>query len=107
MISAKYTIDRKKHTLVVLGHANYAEYGKDIVCAGVSALVQALVGWVDNADCVVECIDIDRHNNEVTVSCFGGKDVEAAFSVAYIGLEQIAESYPDHLQIEKDIGTAY
>ena len=107
MISAKYTIEGNKHTLIVSGHANYAEYGKDIVCAGASALVQALIGWIDDADCMVECIDRDHVNNEVIVSCFGGKSVEAVFTMAYIGLEQIAESYPNHLQIEKDIGIAY
>ena len=101
MIIAKYTIEKKKHTLVVLGHANYAEYGKDIVCAGASALVQALIGWVDDSYCEVECISMDKINNEIIVSCIGGKDVEAAFSMAFIGLEQIANSYPNHLQIQK------
>lgn len=101
MIKAKYIIEKKKHTLVVLGHANYAEYGKDIVCAGASALVQALIGWVDDAYCQVECISRDNINNEIIVSCIGGKDVEAAFSMAFIGLEQIANSYPNHLQIKK------
>lgn len=106
MITAKYTVVRNKHTLVVLGHSRYAEYGSDIVCAGASSLVQALIGWVDDSDCVVECISRDDINNEVIVSCVGGKAVEAAFSMAYIGLEQIAESYPNHLQVDKDIGLA-
>ena len=107
MISAKYTIERDKHTLVVAGHARYAEYGKDIVCAGVSALVQALIGWVDNSDCTNECVSRDDINNEVVVSCVGDKAVEAAFSMTYIGLEQIANIYPNHLQVDKDIGFAY
>lgn len=107
MIIAKYTIERNKHTLVVAGHSRYAPYGNDIVCAGVSALVQALIGWVDDSNCIVDCISRDDINNEVIISCVGGKDVEAAFSVAYIGLEQIADSYPNHLQIDKDIGSAY
>lgn len=101
MISAKYTIDGDKHTLVVLGHANYAEYGKDIVCAGASALVQALIGWIDDSDCNVECISRDSINNEFIISCRGNEAVEAAFTMAFIGLEQIADSYPNHLQIEK------
>ena len=101
MITAKYIIKNNKHTLVVLGHANYAEYGKDIVCAGASALVQALIGWADDADCKVERISMDNINNEVIVSCVGGKDVKAVFTMAFIGLEQIANSYPNHLQIEK------
>lgn len=100
MITAKYNIDGDKHTLVVLGHANYAEYGKDIVCAGVSALVQALIGWIDNSDCKVECISRDNANNEFVISCRGNEAVEAAYLMAYIGLGQIADSYPDHLQIK-------
>ena len=76
------------------------------MCAGASALVQALIGWVDDSYCVVDCISRDDVNNEVIVSCRGGHDVEAAFSMTYIGLEQIAESYPNHLQVDKDIGLA-
>lgn len=43
----------------VVGHAEYDEYGKDIVCAGVSAIVQT----------------------------------------ALLGLEAIAQSYPDNVKI--------
>lgn len=99
MIRAKYYTEGNKHTLVVLGHANYAEHGKDIVCAGVSALVQALMGWAYDSGCEIECISRDSTNNELIVSCIGDKAVEAAFTMTYIGLGQIAESYPDHLQI--------
>lgn len=38
----KIHIDDDNQTLIVTGHADYAEKGKDIVCAGVSALVQTL-----------------------------------------------------------------
>lgn len=38
----KIHIDEDNQILIVTGHADYAEYGKDIVCAGVSALVQTL-----------------------------------------------------------------
>lgn len=106
MITAKYTVEGDTHTLVVLGHAGYDEYGKDIVCAGVSSIVQALIGWADNSDCQVNCISMDDTSNEVIVSCSGEEDVGAAFFMAYIGLEQIAQSYPDHVQIDTCIGTA-
>lgn len=100
MINASYTVEGNKHTLSVCGHANYSTYGTDIVCAGASALVQALIGWVDNATCRVECISQDEINNEVIVSCVGGDDVEAVFYMTYIGLAQIAEAYPNHIQID-------
>lgn len=38
----KIKIDRENLSLTVMGHADYAEHGKDIVCAGVSSLVNTL-----------------------------------------------------------------
>ena len=100
MVRAKYTVDEKTHTLTVLGHANYAEYGKDIVCAGVSSLVQALIGWSEENFDKANCISVDHEDAEVTISCDGGQDVAAVFYMVSIGLEQISESYPDHMQID-------
>lgn len=100
MINAKYTVEGGIHTLTVLGHANYAEYGKDIVCAGVSALVQALIGYVANNDCESDFISLDEKDGEVIISCDGGEATAAVFYMTAIGLEQIAYSYPDHVQID-------
>lgn len=86
--------------MVVLGHANYDEYGRDIVCAGASSLVQALIGWIEENHYRVECISIDPKEGEVVISCEGGEDIAAVFYMAAIGLLQIADSYPDHLQID-------
>lgn len=104
MVKAKYTVEGDIHTLSVVGHANYAEYGKDIVCAGVSALVQALVGWIEENAWKVECISVDPKEGEVIISCEGGEEIAAVFNMTAVGLEQIAQSYPDNVQI--DIGTA-
>ena len=84
----------------MVGHANYGEYGKDIVCAGVSALVQALIGWIEENYYKAECISVDANAGEVLVSCEGGEDVAAVFYMAYLGLAQMADSYPDHVQID-------
>ena len=100
MVRAKYTVNENTHTLIVLGHANYGEYGKDIVCAGVSALVQALIGWIEENYWKAECISVDPKEGEVLIACDGGEDVAAVFYMASIGLLQIADSYPDHVQID-------
>lgn len=100
MVRAKYIVDDQTHTLSVVGHANYAEYGRDIVCAGVSAIVQALIGWCEENYETVTCISIDSQAGEVIISCDGGEGVAAVFSMASIGLEQMADSYPDHVQID-------
>ena len=100
MVRARYTVCEDTHTLVVLGHANYAEYGKDIVCAGVSALIQALIGWVEEHYETASCISVDPQGVEVIISCDGGENVASVFNMASIGLEQLADSYPDHVQID-------
>lgn len=102
MIRANYTVEEKTHTLTIHGHANYDEYGRDIVCAGASALAQALIGWIENHpyDVEADCISFDEINAEVIISCTGDKDVSTAFNLVATGLEQIAMSYPDHVYID-------
>ena len=100
MVRARYRAEDNRHTLTVLGHANYGEYGKDIVCAGVSALVQALIGWIEENSWKAECISVDPKDGEVVIACEGGEDVAAVFYMASIGLAQIADSYPDYVQID-------
>ena len=100
MVRATYTVEEDTHTLTVLGHANYAEYGRDIVCAGVSSLVQALIGWIEENFYKANCISVDPTEGEVIISCEGGDDIAAVFYMTYIGLSQIAYCYPDHVQID-------
>ena len=100
MITANYTVNDNTHNLTVHGHANYADKGKDIVCAGVSALVQALIGWIEEHPEYADMVSIDEIHNEVLIDCTGGEDVKAVFLMAAIGIEQIANVYPDHVQID-------
>lgn len=99
MIRATYRAEENTHSLAVIGHAGYAEKGADIVCAGASALVQALIGWIENNLCDVECISVDDNVGEVIICCSGGEDVAAVFTMTAIGLEQIANTYPDYVEI--------
>lgn len=82
--------------LLVTGHAQYAK-GPDIVCAGVSALVGALVKYADAAPA---CHHLRRsvQNGEVFLSCRGG--LGAGFDMILTGLAAIAAAYPDHVSIE-------
>lgn len=105
MVRVKYTVEEQTHTLEVSGHANYDEYGKDIVCAGVSSLVQSLMAWAEENYHKCNCLENEVKNGEVIISCEGGEEVTAVFQLVYIGLELISDSYPDHVQID-NIGIA-
>ena len=100
MIRAVYRVDGSTHTLSVNGHANYAEHGKDIECAGASAVVQALMGWLEYNEHNTEHVSIDEIDGEFIISATGGEDVAAVFYMTSIGLEQIAHSYPNHVDID-------
>jgi uncharacterized protein YsxB (DUF464 family) len=82
--------------LLVTGHAQYAK-GPDVVCAGVSALVGALVKYAESAPA---CRHLRRsiESGEVFLSCRGG--LGAGFDMILTGLTAIAAAYPDHVRIE-------
>lgn len=100
MIRVRYEKDGEMHTLSVNGHAGYAEKGEDIVCAGVSALVYALIGWLENNSEDAKFVSIDERGGEAVVACEGDEKVAAVFYMAAIGIESIMNIYPDHVDIE-------
>lgn len=44
------TINYFKDKLIVEGHANYDVENKDIICAGVSAIVMGAINWFESSD---------------------------------------------------------
>ena len=100
MIQARYETDGTRHSLSLRGHAHYDEYGKDIVCASVSAIVYALLGWMENNPSDLEDVSTSVESGSVLIECFGGGYAAVAFSMAAIGLEQVAYTYPDHVAID-------
>lgn len=100
MIIAKYDRDGETHTLSVNGHAGYADKGSDIVCAGVSAIVYALIGWLENNSEDTTFVSVDDSNGEAVIACEGDDKVSVAFYMAAIGIENIANTYPAHVSID-------
>lgn len=89
----------RKDGITVSGHANYAEAGKDIVCAGVSALVQGLIRSVESlaSDKIEYEISPGRADIE-----FGDLSEEGTLLIDsfFIGVCAIADEFPDHIRIE-------
>ena len=89
----------RKDGITVNGHANYAETGKDIVCAGVTALTQTLIR-------ALEGLTKDKIEYEISPGRAGmhygdlseeGKLLVDSF---FIGVCLIADEFPDHVRIE-------
>lgn len=91
-------IDRRERTINIDGHANYAEPGRDIVCAGVSALVQTLIQSIE--ELTSEKIQYDMMPGTVHIQ-FGDLSERARLLVDsfFVGVSLIAEAYPDYVKI--------
>lgn len=89
----------RKDGITVSGHAGYAENGKDIVCAGVTALVQTLVKSAgDLTEDKIEC-EISPGRADIHYGCLSeaGKLLVDAF---FIGICMIADEFPEHVRVE-------
>lgn len=84
------------------GHAGYDEYGQDIVCAGVSALVINAVNSIDSFTLDEFSDEVDEETGKVSFE-FINKPSEAAsllLSSMILGIESIADSVgSDYVQI--------
>ena len=84
-----------KNCLTVEGHAGYAPKGQDIVCAAVSALVYALIGTLEETENVAEMVLRPGY------AAVEAKKKTAAFDLVRCGLTQLADRYPDFVQVKQ------
>lgn len=103
MIKAIYTeLDGPKGPVSRLecsGHACYAPAGQDIVCAGASTLMQALVSLMAGQEGArSEARDGPEGPKLVVTASPGEPWMEGAFELAKAGFALLAERYPDNLR---------
>jgi len=99
MISARFFKEDDRLHLSMRGHAEHNEKGADVVCAGVSAIVFALAGYLVNfaEDAVIHRLEYGCAELEC------GLDAEAALKQTLIGLLQISVEYPESVYVFNDI----
>ena len=90
MIRVKISSSGKTQRLWIRGHASYGPAGGDIVCAGVSAVAYALLGYL--ADCAPDC-HVTEKPGELRVVCRGDEKAQCGFEMARAGIGMIAEKY--------------
>ena len=96
-IRARYGKDG--YSVVSVGHATASAEA----CAGVSAILYALAGWLRNSGV--------RHGaslepGDALIWFDAGPGAEAVMDMTVIGLAQIAEKYPESVTVET-VGGAY
>ena len=89
----------RKDGIEINGHAGYAEHGKDIVCAGVTALFQTLVKSIRDLTSDRISVNIAPGASSVT---FGNLSEEGRLLIDsfFIGICLIADEFPEYVRIE-------
>ena len=87
----------------IKGHAEMAEYGKDIVCAGVSTLSYSLINYLleinENIYYVLEEGDTPHINLELTPEQYKIEAIQNGFRYFDIGVSLIYQSYKDYIHL--------
>lgn len=93
-------VTRHADGITVKGHAGYAEHGKDIVCAGVSTLVQTFIQSVE--ELTADKIQYSMQPGTVDIK-FRDLSEQAQLLVDsfFIGVSLIAGKYPDNVKLTK------
>ena len=93
-------VQRHSGGITLKGHANYAPIGQDIVCAGVSTLVQTLIQSIE--ELTTDEIEYVMSPGTVDIK-FGNLSEQSKLLIDsfFIGLRLIADEYPENLAILK------
>ena len=100
----KINITRNKDnitSLLVTGHADYADKGLDIVCSAVSALTQTLIANVDRLHPGLTHISDGRAS--VDLAEVNNEDIYLLMDAFVLGLKQIASQYPKNILLKEKV----
>ena len=99
MIKVKLTKNNNYYKrIIITGHANYDDYGKDIVCASVSSIVITTINAIIEFD--PESIYYEDLNNRILIKKLKDDDITNKLINNMIELlEELEKSYKDNIKI--------
>lgn len=106
MTRIEYVKEGMTHELNIDGHANYAEPGADIVCAGISALSYALAQTlIDFESSVIKShVTLEEGSASVKAEALtphASFELGIIFEFAMNGYRMIADQYPENVSIKE------
>lgn len=96
----------EKYTVTLIGHADYDERGKDIVCAGITALTEAMLQRVKGRRIFQPAYGVHRKKAIVHVHLtprtkYAAEMAREMLSTVCAGYREIARLYPDYVKFEE------
>jgi len=106
------TIDIKKQgerivALNASGHSGYAESGQDIVCAGISSIIQTAILGIKNLYKIDILKSINEESGELAMELPNeldekkDKEIQVILGTMLVGLNDLAQSYPQNITIKE------
>jgi len=91
-------VEIENNKIEIKGHANYDDYGKDIVCASVSSIVITTINAIIGFD--PESIYYEDLNNRILIEKLKDDDITNKLINNMIELlEELEKSYKDNIKI--------
>lgn len=88
----------KEDGITVSGHAGYAEFGKDIICAGATSLVQTLIKSIEDLTEDEIEYEISPGRADIRYGNLSEKSKTLVDSF-FIGMCLIADEFPENVRI--------
>ena len=91
-------VEIENNKIEIKGHANYDDYGKDIVCASVSSIIITTINAIIEFD--PESIYYEDLNNRILIEKLKDDDITNKLINNMIELlEELEKSYKDNIKI--------
>ena len=101
MIKVKYEVKDDRYTYIcVKGHANFDEYGKDLICASVSSIMFGLMNACDELKDSQVVIKEEENLIEI-VNNSDNQKLQNYFELVIYQLKTIEESYSNFIKLER------
>ena len=94
----RVSVEGKKHIdkIKILGHADYEDYGKDIVCSSVSSIMTTTINAIFLVD--KDSINYEDSNSKVTIKILKNSDITNKLITNMINMFKDLESdYPKNI----------
>ena len=102
-------IKKQKENIVCVecsDHTGFANYGKDIVCAGVSCITQTAVLGIQKLTDIKNSVVVDGKKGYLKLELIDIEhnqsfhDAQVILSAMLVGLEDLQKQYPNYIKLE-------
>ena len=93
--------DGQIHKINMIGHSDYDDYGKDIVCAGASSIVTTTVNAILTFDKKFISYEEKKDNFEIVINTHN-EIVDNLITNMLNMLQELENDYPTNIKIRKE-----